>query len=418
MKIFIFIIFLSFFPQRTVLGAQDPFDWKHTISPLLKENLWEYVTAYDASHFLMVPLHAAFWLQNDKWEKEFHQHFKAFLAHSCKLPDGSKGRLPRLQYLFLASRYLVLAQESSPQELVKFLNSEIHRFWQIEPAWQWQQQPFAHGIKERLSWKIEQKRTAPSYLRAVIDEELFLIGISANIKTYLNRTGMPTPSDIDEILAVAKKIFKDQLVWTKYGGWLLQPGVWTDHPDFAYAGHAEVNQGISKSPVPGISWDSSHSARLPLLLLSLAESSELQPDDHRHYKNLLRALAVQLFEAVLIPPNSITPFYRTTNFMDGRNGLYRVAYNKTMNGNGYAPYALSGTPLIGWWGFLGDPRITNLYENYLSSLDPMLIWLAKTDPYRLQSWTFREHYQKTIPVILKLTIDINKHILEYMTKTK
>jgi hypothetical protein len=399
---------LTFLPQGTVKATEDNLGWEQTISPLLKQNLWESDTAYDASHFLMVPLHAAFWLQKVQWQKDFHHHFENFLFHSKKLPSGLEGRLTRLQYLFLASRYLVLAQESAPKELAKFLCSEITRFWQLEPAWQWQQQPFANGIRERITWKLEHKATNPSYLRAIIDEELFLIGISANIKTYFDQDETPTPPDINEILDVARKIFKDQIFWNKSGGWVLQPGVWTDHRDYVYAGHEKISQGMSQYPVPGISWDSSHSSRLPLLLLSLVDASKFQFDDHQYYKKLLRTLARQFFEVVLVPPSEHTPFYRVTNFMDGRNGLYRVAYNPRMNGNGYAPYALSGTPLIGWWAFLSDPRVPKLYENYLSNLDAMLTWLAKTDPYGPKSWTFREHYQKAIPVILNLAIKIGQ----------
>lgn len=407
MKALFLAILLILLPQVSN-SAGDTVDWESTVSPLLKKNLWKSDTAYDASHFLMVPLHAAFWLNNKAWEEDFNQHFKALVVDSEDLPDGVKGRLTRLQYLFFASRYLVLAQDSAPQELAKLLISEIHRYWQIEPAWQWQHQPFANGIKGRIHWKIQHKKTEPSYLRAIIDEELFLFGISANLKTYLNRAGTAAPPDIDEVLDAARIIFKDEIVWNKNGGWLLQPGVWTDHPDYAYAGNKEIIQGMSKKTVSGISWDSSHSARLPLLLLSLADSSEAQLEDHHYYKYLIRSLAVQFFDVVLVQPNYNIPFYRTTNFMDGRNGPYRVAYNTKMKGSGYSPYALSATPLIGWWAFLNDPRIAELYTNYLSNLGSMLKWLAKTDPYGAQAWMFREHYQTIIPVNLKLAIKIGQ----------
>jgi len=39
------------------------------------------------------------------------------------------------------------------------------------------------------------------------------------------------------------------------------------------------------------------------------------------------------------------------NFFDGRNGVYRYLY-ATQGSSGYAPYQLSGTLAVGWYGML------------------------------------------------------------------
>lgn len=265
-------------------------------------------------------------------------------------------------------------------------------------------------MRERLAWKLNQKITKPSYLRAIIDEELFLIGIAANLKSYLNRSEKIETSVIDEILNAAKIIFKNEVSWTKNGGWLLQPGVWADHPDYAYAGHDNIRHGMPKKPVSNISWDTSHSSRLPLFLRCLAESALSNNDDRQLYTDLLHALSKQFFEVILVSPTDNIVFFRTTNFMDGHNGLYRVAYHPAMNGNGYGPYALSGTPLLGWWIFLGDSKTHGLYENYLINLKTILDWLANVDPYGSKCWVFEENTMIVTPVILKLAQMLSHHI--------
>jgi hypothetical protein len=391
----------------TAHAIESNADWERVISPLLEKNLWEDETAYDSSHYLMIPLHAAFWMEKDGWMEDFHKHFRRFLREKEHLPEGLKGRSARLQYLFLVSRYLVLAQESAPDDLERFLLSEMRYFWLVEPAWQWGRKPFRKGIRERIAWKLSTKDVESSYLRAIIDEELFLIGIAANLQTFLNKKRSNIPFFIKEILGTAKKIFTDEIFWNDSGGWLLQPGVWTDHPDYAYAGHQFFSDNMSKRPVQGISWDSSHSHRLPLILFSLSGSLDCDSEDFQHYVELTKALAKQFFENVVVPPDENFKFYRTKNYMDGSNGVYRFSYHPKMKRSGYPACALSGTPLIGWWVFLFDPRVPELYNNYFYNVQLMYDWLLNSDPYGEESWVFRKHFQEIIPIILKISTQMN-----------
>ena len=406
MKI-LFTLVLIFLFSSTSHAEVSQDDWNKTVSPLLKRNLWKKETAYDSSHYLMVPLHAAFWLEKKECVQDFHDHFRRFVNDTDQLPSGLTGRLNRLQYLFFASRYLVLAQESTPKELIEILLSEVRTFWMEEPAWQWRRNPFPGGIKERLSWKLSKKSVEPSYLRAVVDEELFLIGIAANIQTFLRKNKISSPLYVNEILAMAKKIFVDEISWNESGGWILQPGVWTDHPDYVFAGNSVVSDDIRRKPVLKISWDSSHSHRLPLILFSLSGSVDCRTDDFYFYKKLTEGLQKQFLEKVLVPPDESFKFYRTNNYMDGSNGIYRYSYNSEIKGFAYSAFALSGTPLIGWWAFLFDFRISEIYKNYLSNIEPMLAWLKDIDPYGQKSWIFREHYQAITPVNLLLSMQIN-----------
>lgn len=52
-----------------------------------------------------------------------------------------------------------------------------------------------------------------------------------------------------------------------------------------------------------------------------------------------------------------------TTFMDGTCGVYRYSYNE--EGVGHQGYSLSSGLLYGWWSFLGDARINEIYADLL-----------------------------------------------------
>lgn len=87
--------------------------WDKTIMSYLQDDLWTTTNAYDAGHFLMVPLHAAFKSNEEQWQKQFAEHFKRFVNEYYKNNDHIvKSRLDRLQYLYLASQFVVLSEKT------------------------------------------------------------------------------------------------------------------------------------------------------------------------------------------------------------------------------------------------------------------------------------------------------------------
>ena len=88
-------------------------------------------------------------------------------------------------------------------------------------------------MKDRMSWKLDQAQTTPSYYRAVIDEETFTFAIAADYYAFCAMTNSPCPSDVLDILDWAERVFSSQMVDTQAGGVLLQPGVWAEHRDYA-----------------------------------------------------------------------------------------------------------------------------------------------------------------------------------------
>jgi len=372
----------SFLLHNTMQGEENYLSdvqlWEKVISPYLQDPLWISRDFYDAGHYLMVPLHAAFLFQNSDWQKQFRDHFERFLSASSAEID--LGRLNRLQYFYLISRYFVLAgQEKSDfshlEELVETVEHEVVTLWIEEPAWQWAREPFLN-MRDRVHWKLDNKTVEKSYYRAIIDEELFVFAIAADLSAFYHLSKKPVPPVVSDILETAKKVFEQEGQWQVDGGWLFQPGVWTDHPDYIYAGQTRIVPGMAPYPVPGIAQDTSHSHRFPLWFISLSGAYGDGDPEKEFYKNVREGLARQFFNKVLVPPTHSFPGYRTTNFMDGWNGVYRYEYVTQGKGKGYGPYELSGTLTLGWWTFLGGKEIRQVYQE-MSKHFPMSPELLK-----------------------------------------
>ena len=338
--------------------------WNSTIKNYLKDDLWVERDRYDASHVLMVPLHYAFQSGDQKLISDFETHFDNFIKYGTETIDITKesDRLSVLSYYYLLSEYIVLAKSDESKVmkfnvdyLAKFLLKEIERIWHDYPAWQWGRDPFIGGMKEKLIWKLDNKKVGYSYYRAVIDEELFVMAIASDLSRYF--INQPVINDIKQ---VTYRTFKNESNFDKMGRWLFQIGVWSDHVDYAYVGYDNKNEISDIKRISNISTDSSHFHRFPLGIKSFINSYPKDSTERNYFIKINKGLEKQLFDKVLVEPNKETSFYKMNNFMDGRNGLYRWNYSTVM-GDGYGPYELSGTFSLGWWTFLGSERIKRVY---------------------------------------------------------
>lgn len=340
--------------------------WNRIIPPFLADDQWNETFAYDAAHLLMVPIHFAF------ADVEAEGRLQEFMDHAVRMTESvartglPENRTTKLQYLYLWSQFAVLAAKSSmldrvPPNLVQLISDEHQRHWSDLPAWQWDRDDFPGGVRERLQWKRDNLDVSPGYYRAIIDEELFLFGIAADLVVIGEHGGGEASDAAYESVRIADIIFAEEGSPQANGGWLFQPGVWSEHRDYAYAGHIEVTPDMEEWLVPGISMDTSHSHRFPLWLRSLASISGSGARD-TFYSDILTRLDRQFFNSVLVPPTEDFPGYRTTNYLDGHNGLYRWEYETQGKNNGYAAYEVSGTLCLGWWSFLGTDRAHSLYR--------------------------------------------------------
>lgn len=346
--------------------------WDQTVRKLLQDDLWIEKYAYDAGHNLMVPMHAAFRLDNTSWQEQFYHHFMDFSnnLHDYSL-EPENTRLTRLHYYYLVSQYIKLAtiaekNEWIPDDLPDFIITEIGNLWTDYTASQYARKPF-FGMKHRVDWKLNSFDVERSYYRAIIDEELFSFAIASDMLYYLNHTGT-NHEDIEtlnEMVEMASVVFNTEGQFTIDGGWLFQPGVWRDHPDYAYAGYDNKYSVIKDDliKVDGIAMDTSHSHRFPLWLDSLTDSFPEESETRSALKKISNGLDFQFRNHVLVTPTDDFQGYRTTNFMNGHNGVYRWAYTTTKENNGYGPYELSGTLMLGWWIFLDTPAIKEVFND-------------------------------------------------------
>jgi hypothetical protein len=344
--------------------------WSAAIDPMLRSNLRSSEQAYTEGQELLVPLHAAFVLRDDAWERGFSLNFSRLVADPSVLPDVV---LSRLEYLYLASEFLALSKQSGREDLVPtglgdLLFCEVRKDWEVAPAWHWGRKPFPGGIRERILWKLNTREPDKRYYRAIVDDDLFLLAIAADLKVFAGTSEHTQAWDatLDDILAIAYRVFSQEGAFQPRGGWLFQPGVWADHPEYRYAGNAAAERGIRPAPVPGIAADTSHSMRFAAWLTSLMLACPPASDGYRFYASLREGLEKQFFEKVLISPTAARPCYLLNNFMDGSNGVYRWSYEALGNGEGYGPNQLSGSVLLGWWSVLDTERVRDFYANLAS----------------------------------------------------
>lgn len=341
--------------------------FKKNIGLYLTRDSWNDSLAYLHGHFYMVPLHAAFLLDDKDWQNQFEAHYKRLVAvprsQLCQNP------LSRLQYLYTATRFLALSAQAGRQSpvnapLTKYLSDEIVDRWENQDAIGFDI-PHFHGVKERIEHKLTLVNPAKSYYAAITDEEAFLFAEAADLLYVEKKTGAKNPlhGTLQEIVRTGNQVYHDRGSF-EGKGWLFDVGKWTDHPDLVYAGNKEITFGMVQKKVSDITMDTSHFHRFALFVTSMRNSYDPGSGDYKYFDRIRTALAYQLNKVVLKKPDAKFSGYRLTNFMNGMNGVYRYGSASDVGADkGYGPYELSGTFLIGWWSFLGDPDVDKAYAD-------------------------------------------------------
>ncbi len=347
--------------------------FKKTIGAYLTRDSWATnALAYEHGHFFMVPLHAAFLMGQKDWQAQFEAHYRRLIQapRSSLCPNP----LSRLQYLYTATRFLALSADTGREsdintKLRDYVTDEFVDRWLHQSAIAFGHAPFT-GLKARLQYKMTMVNPPKSYYNAITDEDAFEFSGAADLLYVEKKTGEKNPQHevLQDIVNNATSVYRERGTFTSDGGWLLDVGKWADHPDQQYAGNPEITPGMIAHKVDDITMDTSHFHRWGLLLTSLRNAYAEGSSDYKFYDKVRHGLAKQLLDVVLKKPDSAFPGYRTTNYMSGDNGVYRYGSNAELGSNkGYGPYELSGTFLMGWWTFLGDPGIRQVYANIAKS---------------------------------------------------
>ena len=337
--------------------------WQETVSLHLRSPLWEARDAYDAGHLLLLPV-----ISGSGLEKSHRLELADFFRRFEEADDAilmAQSTTTELQFYNMVGAYLVSlvkANISPPPGLQDKLINAWTRNWN-KPAPSWGRTPFPGGTAERIQWILDNKSTQRSYYRALVERELYGLGIASQIAFLKDAQGEPVPQQVRSALKLAAEVLTQEFENTARG-FVFQSGVWADHPDYAYAGNDSVSGDLNEAPVKNITQDTSHSHRLAALLwnLSLAPGDESAPLRLIAEETKMK-LARQLRDRVIMPPTISFPGVRTTNFMDGQNGIYRYkSATKDSPAVGYGAFELSGTFLMGWWSLLENSAIHETYQ--------------------------------------------------------
>jgi hypothetical protein len=337
------------------------------VSKSLHLPLWEHQFIYDAGHFMMVPMHYAFRTKDTVKILEFDVHFARFLG-SYK-DEAAANDKARMHYFYLISQYISLRTAYQPgvttQNLTIFLETQVKEYWLSRDAWHWSKTKFK-GMKQRLDKKLEQGFASndPLYYGFIFDDEKFLFAIAADL-VYQNAAQRKKSGPVlREILDYAELTYRKKIQFFKDGSWLMQAGVLSDHPDYAYSGyeapkvHAKPKKNLLQAE------DSSHSMRYPLWIRSLKKANMDNHIAYAFYDSLEIGLVKTMELKVLKAPTRRVPYYHLTNYMDGQNGLYAWKNGSINEGgfNGFEPNGLSFSMCLGWWAFLESEKIQSAYH--------------------------------------------------------
>lgn len=417
-----FLIFVNFVSaQSTPTTVPQEVDslWKRNVEPWLSLHLWK-LKPYDAGHFLMVPLHAAFYYDNEEWINQFAQHFDSLTINYDEITES---HLHRLQYFYLVSRFLVLAQSNGyqniiPKSLFEITELVLEQIWWQKPAWQWAQTDF-ETLRQRAIWKLSSDTTfsihigddyrdnklkindltfnrtlvdtfntqidsafwynfeksnkqfykeniaGKTYQRLIIDEDLFCFAIAADLINYRENSGQNILYFLRDIRNLTYWIMQERITRQANGGWLFQQGIYWNHPDYVYAGHQQTSDGLQPLPVFNLGQDILHFHRFPLWLQSFQQSWNECLPEYSYYQNLRETLVTQIFDKVLIPPTDTLQMYIANNYVCGTNGLYRWNYKSLDKNTGYEPYQGTHAIYLGWYSFLPTPKMKDVYASIL-----------------------------------------------------
>lgn len=345
--------------------------WKKYISVLVREPLWSARDAYDGSHILMTPMHFAFSSGDKNGVKQFEYLMGQFASR--ELPSG---QIIQAQWIYFVTRYLALRSEFNypfsaiDSYLIQRVSSWLHNRWLYEPAYQWGQLPLI-GEKSRISLiRRADSKWPVSYYSAVKDYELFLFSAASDMQFVYEKQAdqiliaPEVKESIKEMRSTGIAIVLERGVFTDHGGWLFQPGIWSDYPDFRFAGHSEMKPNLEERRIPNISEDSSHSHRWPLFFRSMIAASNSNDNERELLLKAYHCFSKQFTQkVVIIRGRSIL----LSNYMDGSNGIYRYRY-ATIGSNdklGYGPSALSGVLGVSWYPFASN--VSGVYRIYKNS---------------------------------------------------
>lgn len=359
-KIFIFLFLsLNLYCAETSRVSFNQ-QWDLNVTSIISSPDVESWNLYDISTVLMLPMYFSFRhdikLSNGNLASySFEKLLKK--AYSYNLYKKNIGTVTRAQFIYFSTQYLKLKATKNKLttfdlSLLELLLFNLDLLANKERAFHWSGNDF-NGVLPRIRWKISKVfKITPKFHAALIDEDMFVLTAIADSLFISKKIGSPNPFDFLEISSVCDTVFQ------KFGTyeeemWYFQKRVWSDHPDYLYAGNTTLKE---KKVKVDISMDTAHSHRLPLWLSSCGDISSLNYNKayegfKKSFENIINVINFKGSDVLAVP-----------NYIDGWNGFYRVGRGGK-NNEGYEPFRNSAILFMGYF-FPLDGRYIDLLERF------------------------------------------------------
>ena len=328
--------------------------WNKTISEYLKYDLWDDINCYDAGHVLLIPMYYAF-LNKDKAKMEdFHELFNRYTNYLIDEQYAYKyWNLNHMQFNFLATNYINLCMLTNSTNRIR---NELLDYLYDESFFACLLKREKYNTKQNPQYDslYAMKRDYESG-RPTADLYQFHVAIMFNLKEFSDNNGYflseVRRDKVNQALDLINRIYEEDVTFIEGDKWILNVGDFDEYDDYAYMHYDDIKDDMQPQKQENTTWDTSHFHRIPVFLQIIKKANKENEEKVEYYDRLIKGLKEQFIENVLIKPDEEHNYYRTTNFMDSRNGIYRYNY-KTQKDDAYLPYELSGTMFFGWWAFL------------------------------------------------------------------
>ena len=212
--------------------------YAQTVSQLLTQDLWTSRDMYDASHYLMVPMHYAFSSGNDEKMAEFHQFFSRFFedingSDSYNFSEQSPS-VDLVQFYYWCCEYLRLCAltnslDSAPDGLYDYLYQQVeYLYTEIPGNWNTEK-----NYLTRAEQILLHKEYPYSYYSSLSDMDFFPLASLCDLRIVAKISGWEDTQLLQKAATLAYCIFTDTtlITETEKGGFLFQVGVTKDYPD-------------------------------------------------------------------------------------------------------------------------------------------------------------------------------------------
>ncbi|BCD67953.1 hypothetical protein [Nitratiruptor sp. YY09-18] len=258
-------------------------------------------------------------------------------------------------------KYKFLKGSESNKNRLNFLNKVVINSWLNIPAWHWVK--MFPNMKLRTLAKLNKDPSiaGKSYYYAIIDEDIFLFGITANL---VQINACKNKELCQEILEIGYKIFKKKI--HNESEFSYAKGEWYEHPDYLYAGYEKKEFPKYPCPNPDMELDISHFHRMPWIFSDMYNVFKYLKEINKanYFDKSLREFYNKFNKKLVVYNQNGLPLLK--NFIDGSNGWYRVRYHKNYPNFGYGPFELSLVAVLGSYYY------KNFDKKFICSMNRLL----------------------------------------------